>query len=111
VLPEVRLRLPDEQIVAAGPGAIIGRSHTAEVRIDDGRVSEVHAYVSLRASQLVLLALRGRVRSGERDTPRLELRRAAHRAGRRRRDRRRRGRAAEQVLALEPTASRASLLA
>ena len=73
MLPEVRLRLPDEQIVAAGPGAIIGRSHTAEVRIDDGRVSEVHAYVSLRASQLVLLALRGRVRSGERDTPRLEL--------------------------------------
>lgn len=73
MLPEVRLRLPDDQIVAAGPGAIIGRSHTAEVRIDDGRVSEVHAYVSLRASQLVLLALRGRVRCGERDTPRLEL--------------------------------------
>ena len=53
---------------------MIGRSYTADVRIDDGRVSELHAYVSLRASQLVLLALRGRVRCGERDVPRLELR-------------------------------------
>ena len=73
LLPEVRLRLPDDQIVAAGPGALIGRSHTADVRIDDGRVSEVHAYVSLRANQLVLLALRGRIRCGQRDMPRLEL--------------------------------------
>ncbi len=73
MLPEVRLRLPDDQIVAAGPGAVIGRSYTADVRIDDGRVSEVHAYVSLRASQLVLLALRGRIRCDQRDTPRLEL--------------------------------------
>jgi hypothetical protein len=73
VLPEVRLRLPDDQVIAAGPGAVIGRSYTADVRIDDGRVSEVHAYVSLRASQLVLLALRGRIRCEQRDTPRLEL--------------------------------------
>ncbi len=73
MLPEVRLRLPDEQIVRAGPGAVIGRAYTADVRIDDGRVSEIHAYVSLRASQLVLLALRGRIRCEQRDTPRLEL--------------------------------------
>lgn len=74
MLPEVRFRLPDDQLVAAAPGALIGRSYTADVRIDDGRVSEVHAYVSLRASQLVILALRGRVRCDGRDAPRLELR-------------------------------------
>lgn len=74
MLPEVRFRLPDEQIVAAAPGALIGRSYTADVRIDDGRISEIHAYVSLRASQLVILALRGRVRCDGRDVPRLELR-------------------------------------
>jgi hypothetical protein len=74
VLPEVRFRLPDDQIAAAAPGALIGRSYTADVRIDDGRVSEIHAYVSLRASQLVILALRGRVRCDGRDAPRLELR-------------------------------------
>lgn len=73
MLPEVRLRLPDGQIVGAAPGAVIGRSYTADVRIDDGRVSEIHAYVSLRASQLVLLALRGRIRCEQRDTSRLEL--------------------------------------
>jgi hypothetical protein len=73
MLPEVRLRLPDGLEVTAGPGAVIGRTHTADVRIDDGRVSEVHAYVSLRGAQLVLMALRGRVRCGERDVPRLEL--------------------------------------
>ena len=74
MLPGVRLRLPDEQLVAAGPGAVLGRSWTADVRIDDGRVSELHAYVSLRGGQLVLLALRGRVRYLDRDMPRLELR-------------------------------------
>ncbi|MDX2092267.1 MAG: FHA domain-containing protein [Kofleriaceae bacterium] len=74
MLPEVRFLLPDKQVVAVGPGAVIGRAHSAEVRIDDGRVSEVHAYVSLRASQLVLFALRGRVRCDQRDVPRLELR-------------------------------------
>lgn len=74
MLPEVRFRLPDDQVVGAAPGALIGRSYTADVRIDDGRVSEVHAYVSLRASQLVMLALRGRVRCEGRDMPRLELR-------------------------------------
>lgn len=73
MLPAVRLRMPDGQIVGAAPGAVIGRSYTADLRIDDGRVSEVHAYVSLRASQLVLLALRGRIRCEHRDTPRLEL--------------------------------------
>lgn len=74
MIPEARLRLPDGQVVAAGPGALIGRLYAADVRIDDGRVSEVHAYVSLRGQSLVLLALRGRVRVDGRDVPRLELR-------------------------------------
>ncbi len=65
--------MPDGQEATVGPGAVIGRSYAADVRIDDGRVSEVHAYVSLRASHLVMLALRGRVRCEQRDTPRLEL--------------------------------------
>lgn len=74
VLPQLQLRLPDGQVVGAGPGAVIGRSYTADLRIDDGRVSEVHAYLSLRAGQFVLLALRGRIRCDQRDVPRLELR-------------------------------------
>lgn len=73
VIPEVRLLLPDGQEVSAGPGATIGRLYTADIRIDDARVSEAHAYVSLRGSALVLLALRGRLRYGGRDVPRLEL--------------------------------------
>lgn len=43
------------------PGDLIGRSSTAALCIDDPRVSEVHAYLSLRGGQLVLLALRGRL--------------------------------------------------
>ncbi len=78
MVPEVRFLLPDQQMVVVGPGAVVGRAHSAEIRIDDGRVSEVHAYVSLRASQLVLFALRGRVRCDQRDVPRLELRTGQH---------------------------------
>jgi len=43
------------------PGDLIGRSATAALSIDDPRISEVHAYLSLRGGQLVLLALRGRL--------------------------------------------------
>lgn len=73
MVPEVRFALPDGDIVVGAPGAVIGRSYTADIRIDDGRISEMHAYVSLRASQFVLFALRGRVRCAGRDAPRLEL--------------------------------------
>ncbi len=44
-----------------GPGAIIGRMPQASLRIDDPRISEAHALVSLRGAQLKLLALRGRL--------------------------------------------------
>ena len=47
--PPVRLR----------PGDWVGRLRTAALRIDDPRVSEAHAYMSLRDGSLKLLALRG----------------------------------------------------
>lgn len=56
----VRLRLPDGQIVEARPGDFVGRLPSAAVRLNDPRVSEAHALVSLRARTLRLLALRGR---------------------------------------------------
>lgn len=40
-------------------GDLIGRLHTAALPLDDGRVSEAHAMVSLREGQLRLIALRG----------------------------------------------------
>ncbi|MCA9518210.1 MAG: FHA domain-containing protein [Myxococcales bacterium] len=55
-----RFRLPDDRLVDAVPGDIVGRSWSAAVRLNDPRVSEAHALVSLRGSQLRLLALRGR---------------------------------------------------
>lgn len=45
-----------------GAGDLIGRASTAALRLDDPRVSEAHALVSLRDRGLVLLALRGRFR-------------------------------------------------
>ncbi|PZR14991.1 MAG: hypothetical protein DI536_09445 [Archangium gephyra] len=70
----VVLRLPDDTLVTASPGAIIGRAFSAEVSIQDGRVSEAHALLSLRDGALVLLALRGRLRVDGADVPRVTLR-------------------------------------
>lgn len=47
-----------------GPGEFIGRSDLASMCLDDPRVSEAHAMVSLRGQSLKLLALRGRFRVG-----------------------------------------------
>jgi hypothetical protein len=57
----VTLRLPDGKAFTLEPGDIIGRSPRAALRIDDPRVSEVHAYVSLRGAKLAAIALRGRL--------------------------------------------------
>lgn len=73
MLASVQLRLPDDTTVTAGPGAVVGRAFTADVRIDDGRVSEAHAMISLRGGELVLFALRGRVRVDGRDVTRVTL--------------------------------------
>lgn len=56
----VQLRLPDGTQSVLGPGDLIGRTWTAALQIDDPRVSEAHALVSLRGQELWLLALRGR---------------------------------------------------
>lgn len=56
----VRLRLPDDTCRDLGPGDLIGRHWSCACALDDPRVSEAHAMVSLRGSALKLLALRGR---------------------------------------------------
>lgn len=64
---EVRVRLEgssDEGVL--WPGDLIGRSASAALQLDDARVSEAHAMVSLRGEHLVLLALRGRLRARDR---------------------------------------------
>jgi len=58
----VLFRLPDGGFAKAPPGSVIGRLSSATVRIDDPRVSEAHALVSLRGSNLKLLTLRGSLR-------------------------------------------------
>lgn len=57
--PFVRVRCLD-RVHDLGPGDVIGRGRTAALPIDDGRISEAHALVSLRGGELKLLALRGR---------------------------------------------------
>ena len=52
------VRLPDGRVVEVGPGDLLGRTPTAAAVIDDPRVSEAHAFVSLRHGELHLLALR-----------------------------------------------------
>lgn len=60
----VLFRLPDGGRVRLGHGDLIGRLWSAALHLDDARVSEAHALVSLRGGDLVLLALRGRFAVG-----------------------------------------------
>lgn len=54
-------RVGDESApVAVGHGGIVGRLPSAALWLDDGRVSEAHAMVSLRGTSLRLMGLRGR---------------------------------------------------
>lgn len=69
----VELRLPDGSTATLGPGAVIGRAFTAELQLQDARISEAHAQISLRGGELVLIALRGRVRVDGRELPRVTL--------------------------------------
>jgi hypothetical protein len=55
----VLIRTADGRLVELVPGDIVGRSTSAALPLDDGRVSEAHALVSLREGQLQLLPLRG----------------------------------------------------
>lgn len=54
--------MAEDRSVTLGPGALIGRANTATLYIDDPRVSEAHAMVSLRDHCLKLISLRGRFR-------------------------------------------------
>lgn len=69
----VELQLPAGESRTVGPGAIIGRSFVADIRLEDGRVAEAHALVSLHGGDFVLLALGGQVRVRGRVTPRVTL--------------------------------------
>lgn len=63
-----------DEIVQLSPGEFIGRSDLAALCIDDPRVSEAHAMVSLRGKALKLLALRGRFRVNGKVEAEVELR-------------------------------------
>lgn len=54
----VRFRLPSGASADLGHGDMIGRMKTAALCVDDPRVSEAHAMVSVRRGELVLLSLR-----------------------------------------------------
>lgn len=56
----VQIRLPDGGRRDLGAGDVIGRMPTAALVLDDARVSEAHALITLRAGELRLLPLRGR---------------------------------------------------
>ncbi len=56
----VELRVPDGATVRLAPSDIVGRVSSAALHLPDARISEAHALVSLRGSELKLLALRGR---------------------------------------------------
>ena len=55
-----RFRLPNGSTCELGHGDLIGRLPSAALHLDDARISEAHALVSLRGQDLKLLALRGR---------------------------------------------------
>lgn len=64
--PVAWFQLPDGSVVSAGPDAIVGRSPQASVRIDDPRISTIHAELSWRAEGFVLIARGGRMFVGGR---------------------------------------------
>lgn len=55
----VRVESPDGRLHELVHGDIVGRLRAAALHLDDGRVSEAHAMVSLREGELRLVALRG----------------------------------------------------
>lgn len=63
-LPNTTLSLPDGTTVSLAPGAIIGRMAGAALRLSDPRISEAHALVTVRGTDLRLLSLRGRMSAG-----------------------------------------------
>lgn len=58
-IPSAVFRGPDGRRYEVAAGGILGRLAGAALRIDNPRVSEAHALVTLRGDALVLMALRG----------------------------------------------------
>jgi hypothetical protein len=58
--PLVTIEAPGGRVSRLRPGDFIGRMPTAALYLNDPRVSEAHAMVSLRSSRLRLISLRGR---------------------------------------------------
>ena len=54
-----RIATPDGRLHELVHGDLIGRLHSAALALDDGRVSEAHAMISLREGELRLISLRG----------------------------------------------------
>jgi hypothetical protein len=71
----VRVRLDSGERVELGHGDIIGRLWNAALVVDDPRVSEAHAVISLRGHELKLLGLRGRFAVDGRPVGEIALRR------------------------------------
>jgi hypothetical protein len=71
--PHVRFVLPDGRAVDVPPGGILGRMPSATLRLDDPRVSEAHALLSLRGRGFRLLALRGLLQVGKAPTTEVAL--------------------------------------
>jgi len=69
----VKVGLPDGRLVTLEPGDIVGRSKRAALFVDDPRLSEMHAYVSLRGARLILVSLRGRLLVQGRVVPEVPL--------------------------------------
>lgn len=69
----VVLRAPDGAVHRLFPGDLVGRVWTAALAVDDARVSEAHALVSLREGALVLLGLRRLLRLDGREVPQVVL--------------------------------------
>jgi len=70
---QVRVRLADGREHSLLPGDVIGRMPRAALRIEDPRISDAHALVSLRGAELKLLALRGRMSVDGRPTSAVTL--------------------------------------
>ena len=68
----VTFQLPDRRRVTLRPGDMIGRMDRAALVLNDPRVSEAHALVSLRRGELFLLSLRRML--GVRGKPMSEVR-------------------------------------
>ncbi|MCA9494394.1 MAG: FHA domain-containing protein [Myxococcales bacterium] len=70
--PHVTVQL-EERRARVVAGGLIGRTPSAALRLDDPRISEAHALVSLRAGRLLLIGLANELRVGRQRVQRVQL--------------------------------------